>query len=73
MAAARLPSPTILRNYGYKSNFSHAREEAKPHFYNVNLDTWNIFAELTSTKYVGVHRYTFRERNQPKVVYFYVR
>lgn len=45
MAAGKLPSPSVLRNYGYKSKFSHERETAKPHFYNVMLDTWNIFAE----------------------------
>jgi predicted alpha-1,2-mannosidase len=44
---------------GYLSRFSHQREVAKPGYYAVTLDDYNIRAELTSTARVGFHRYTF--------------
>ena len=43
----------------YSSKFSHANEIAAPGYYSVKLDQDSIRAELTSTKRVGLHRYTF--------------
>src|SRR6185295_927865 len=44
---------------GYASKFSHANEKAEPGYYSVKLDDDNILAEMTATKRVGFHRYTF--------------
>ena len=44
---------------GYASKFSHANEKAEPGYYSVKLDDDGILAELTATKRVGFHRYTF--------------
>jgi predicted alpha-1,2-mannosidase len=44
---------------GYLSRFSHQREVARPGYYAVTLDDYNIRAELTSTARVALHRYTF--------------
>lgn len=44
---------------GYASKFSHANEKAEPGYYSVKLDDDNILAEMTATRRVGVHRYTF--------------
>ena len=44
---------------GYASKFSHANEKAEPGYYSVKLDDDGILAELTATKRVGLHRYTF--------------
>lgn len=55
-----------LKNSEYSSPFSHKSEIAKAGYYSVKLDKYNILAELTATKRVGVHRYTFNsdgERN----------
>lgn len=41
------------------AHFSHQREEARPGYYSVVIDDSNIRAELSATKRVGVHRYTF--------------
>src|SRR6185369_8959509 len=41
------------------SKFSHEYEKAEPGFYSVKLDRSGILAELTATKRVGLHRYTF--------------
>jgi predicted alpha-1,2-mannosidase len=50
-----------LANYGYRSVFhpTPQGEEAKAGYYKVQLDTYNIIAELTATKRAGFHRYTF--------------
>jgi putative alpha-1,2-mannosidase len=66
-------SPSIIHDYNYKSKFSHEKEKAKPHFYDVFLETWDINVELTSTQFVGLHRYKFNKQNSPKTVVFYVR
>ncbi len=44
---------------GYPSKFSHANENAGPGYYAVKLDNDGILAEMTTTKRVGLHRYTF--------------
>jgi len=44
---------------GYRSRFSHDREEASPGYYSVMLDDYNIKAELTATSRAGIHKYTF--------------
>jgi predicted alpha-1,2-mannosidase len=46
-------------NDAYKSKFSHSSEIAQPGYYKVQLDDYNIKAEMTSTDHVGIHRYTF--------------
>jgi predicted alpha-1,2-mannosidase len=63
--------PTLLQNYGWKSGFSHEKEKASAGYYSVYLDLWKVKVELTSTKYVGVHRYTFDRKESPKVILFY--
>ncbi|MEA4976560.1 MAG: GH92 family glycosyl hydrolase [Paludibacter sp.] len=49
---------------GYRSRFSHENETAKPGYYSVLLDDYQIRAELTATKRAGFHRYTF-SKNEP--------
>ena len=44
---------------GYRSHFNRKNEVAEPGYYKVLLDDYNITAELTATKRVGFHRYTF--------------
>jgi putative alpha-1,2-mannosidase len=53
---------------GYASKFSHANETATPGYYSVKLDDDNIFAEMTATKRVGFHRYTFPESDEANIV-----
>src|SRR5690349_18182588 len=48
---------------GYASKFSHANETAEPGYYSVKLDDDDILAEMTATKRVGLHRYTFPKTN----------
>jgi len=44
---------------GYRSRFSHSREQAAPGYYSVYLEDYNINVELTTTSRAGMQRYTF--------------
>jgi putative alpha-1,2-mannosidase len=44
---------------GFYSTFSHNNEDASPGFYIVNLNSYDIKAELTTSYRVGFHQYTF--------------
>lgn len=53
---------------GIYSYFSHEKESAKPGYYSVHLDRFNIDVELTATQRVGFHKYTFPESTDPKII-----
>lgn len=53
---------------GFRSRFSHEREDASPGHYKVHLDDYNIDAELTATPRTGFHRYTFKRAGAGHVV-----
>ncbi|HBE82620.1 MAG TPA: GH92 family glycosyl hydrolase [Pyrinomonadaceae bacterium] len=53
---------------GYASKFSHANEKAEPGYYAVKLDDDGILAELTATKRVGFHRYSFSTKGEKQIV-----
>ena len=48
----------------YRSKFSHENEKAEPGYYAVKLDDKDIYAEMTATPRVGLHRYTFPESEE---------
>lgn len=50
-----------------QSEFSHQEETVKAGYYSVQLKTYNIRAELTSTQRVGMHRYTFPKDSVPGI------
>lgn len=52
---------TESQQMAYASPFSHDKEVAKPGYYSVVLDRYNVKAELTATKRAAIHRYTFPE------------
>ena len=54
---------------GYYSLFSHEDENAKPGYYSVNLERYNIKAELTATERVGFHQYTFPSSDDAKIIF----
>lgn len=54
---------------GYRSRFSHQNELAQPGYYRVKLDDYNIIAELTSTKRVAFHRYTFPKSDNAHIIF----
>ena len=53
------PIETKEGGKGFYSKFSHENETAKAGYYKVDLEDYNIKAELTATERVGFHQYTF--------------
>jgi predicted alpha-1,2-mannosidase len=53
---------------GYRSTFSHANEVSQAGYYKVKLDEDNILAEMTATKRVGMHQYTFPNSDQSHII-----
>ncbi len=53
---------------GYRSRFSHDSEEARPGYYKVVLDDYNIKAELTATERAGFHRYSFPQSDSAGII-----
>jgi predicted alpha-1,2-mannosidase len=62
------PGALDTPNTGYRSNFDRKNQIAEPGYYKVLLDNYNITAELTATKRVGFHRYTFPESDQSHII-----
>ncbi|MBM4372396.1 MAG: GH92 family glycosyl hydrolase, partial [Deltaproteobacteria bacterium] len=46
----------------------HGAEHAEPGYYSLELGSPPILAELTATRWVGVHRYTFHDTDQAVVL-----
>lgn len=62
------PGTSANPEKGYRSRFNHDNEYAKPGYYRVLLDDYNIRAELTATARVGVHRYTFPQSDSAHII-----
>jgi predicted alpha-1,2-mannosidase len=50
------------------SNFNHSKEKATPAYYSVQLDTYNILAELTAVSHAAMLRFTYNQESEPFVV-----
>jgi predicted alpha-1,2-mannosidase len=55
-------------NDAFASFYSKETEVAKPGYYSVVLDDYNIKAELTASERVGMHRYTFPKAKQARII-----
>lgn len=53
---------------GYRSRFSHDQEQACAGFYGVYLKDYDIHVQLTTTRRVGVHQYTFPATKEANVI-----
>jgi len=62
------PGNASIPGSGYYSEFSHSSEYAEPAFYEVLLDDYNIFTELTATERVGFHQYTFPASDSAHII-----
>lgn len=54
-------------NFKPFSSFSHHQEAASAGYYTVDLLDYGIKAELTATRRVGIHQYTFPKDNNTKI------
>jgi len=62
------PGDLDVANSGYLSHFDRKNEVAQPGYYKVLLDDYHITAELTATKRIGFHRYTFPASEQAYII-----
>ncbi len=53
------PKASLDGSKGFYSTFSHENELAQPGYYKVELESYDITAELTASERVGFHKYTF--------------
>ena len=66
------PIATKEGEQGFASSFSHKNEEASPGYYAVDLDRYDINAELTASERVGFHQYTFPETDSAHIIFDWV-
>lgn len=62
------PLKTENKEKGFYSVFSHDKEEASPGYYKVDLESYNIKAELTTSERVGFHQYTFPKSDNAHII-----
>ena len=53
---------------GYRQRFSHDTEKASPGYYEVVLSDNGVKAQLTATQRVGVHKYTFPDASEQRII-----
>ncbi|MBO5216395.1 MAG: GH92 family glycosyl hydrolase [Alistipes sp.] len=61
-------SPYKGANSGYHSRIIKESEKASPGYYSAYLYDHEVLAELTATTRCGVHRYTFPERKESRIL-----
>ena len=62
------PLETDSGEKGFYSTFSHDKEVASPGYYKVELDSYGITAEHTTSDRVGFHQYTFPETEDAHII-----
>lgn len=62
------PGPKDDTGVGYRSRFRHETEIAKPGYYSVFLDDYDVLVELTASTRVGFHRYTFPKTDKAYII-----
>ncbi len=65
---AAAPKSLAALRHGLEVAFTHQDEAAFPGYYTLNLPKQGLRAELTATRHVGVHRYTFSADGAPHLL-----
>lgn len=68
-AIKTIPGTQEEPDAGYRSRFDKESETAKVGYYAVTLKDYNVKAELTATKRVGYHRYTFPKSDAANILF----
>jgi len=63
-----LPVSGDVNPRDFSSTFSHDYENARPGYYEVVLDRYNVQAQLTTTLRTGFHKYTYPDGTSKKLV-----
>ena len=53
---------------GYSSLYRKEKEQVSPGYYSVFLERYNIKVELTASKRVGLHRYTYPKSTDSRII-----
>ena len=64
-----VPGDTAFNQKGYRSRFDKKDEYATAGYYSVWLKDYGVKAELTATRRVGYHRYTFPESSASHIIF----
>nr|WP_320021699.1 GH92 family glycosyl hydrolase [uncultured Draconibacterium sp.] len=54
--------------YPWSALYTHDDEQLSPGYYSININKYNIRAELTTTERVGFHRYNFNASGNSKLI-----
>ncbi len=54
--------------YEWQAKYTHEKEVVHPGYYSIEIEKYNIKAELTATERVGFHKYNFKNEGNSKVV-----
>ncbi|MEG0560612.1 MAG: GH92 family glycosyl hydrolase, partial [Muribaculaceae bacterium] len=68
-ALQTIPGKLENPDEGYRSRFDKKDEIAKPGYYSVLLKDYGVKAELTASKRVGFHRYTFPKSDAANIIF----
>lgn len=60
--------PVRLHRDHYRSRFNHRDETARPGYYSVMLEDYNVKAELTVSPRAGLHKYTFPASQSSNII-----
>ena len=63
-----LPFTGDITADNYHSGYSHEKESARPGYYQVFLNRYNVNAEMTSTLRCAYHKFTFRSGDDKKLL-----
>lgn len=63
-----LPSKNDKEQYSWQAKYTHQNETVKPGYYSIDIEKYNIKAELTTSERVGFHKYNFKNEGNSKVV-----
>ncbi|WP_372652115.1 GH92 family glycosyl hydrolase [Draconibacterium sp.] len=54
--------------YPWRALYTHDNEQVSPGYYSINIDKYDVQAELTATERVGFHRYNFNASGNSKLI-----
>jgi len=62
------PNISEKNPYHWQAKYTHADEVVKPGYYSIDIQKYNVKAELTTTDRVGFHKYDFKGEGSSKVL-----
>ncbi len=63
-----MPSKNDKDIYSWQAKYTHQNETVKPGYYSIDIEKYNIKAELTASERVGFHKYNFKNEGNSKVI-----